>query len=329
MAVVIRNEAYDIIYQDNKPFQSLRISSPQLVEEDIQLSESFGRARMKDISFDGMLFGYGTIDILENIHVEAKDHIATVGLYYTLKGDFDITLNDGEVHRYGRFSNNLVYNPSNTETISLRKKQGIEVIGLNFTTAKFLELAANNSSVLDKYVEGIIKNKPVFQRSNSGMTQRMMQVVQEIQQCTFSGGIKKLFLQSKGLELLALQSEQLEQMTGRTVKATKVSVSDRDRIQYARELLIEHAQEPLSLHELSKRAGINEFKLKNGFKQMFDNTVFGYLNDYRLLQAQQMLQQNISLTAISDELGYSSLQHFSNAFRKKFGVSPMKMRKGF
>ena len=74
-------------------------------------------------------------------------------------------------------------------------------------------------------------------------------------------------------------------------------------------------------------AGINEFKLKQGFKQVFNNTVFGYLSDYKLNQARELLLRgNTAIKEVADSLGYSSVQHFSHAFRKKFGVPPGRVR---
>jgi len=155
----------------------------------------------------------------------------------------------------------------------------------------------------------------------------MIRILTEIRNCQFQGGIKKLFLQSKIFELLALQCEQYERAGWNNTDAVNISAADRDKIYHARDLLLSAVQQPPSLHDLSRLAGLNEFKLKTGFKKIFDNTVFGYLNDYRLEQARQkLMQHDYPLTAIADELGYSSLQHFCNAFRKKYGVSPGKAR---
>lgn len=138
-----------------------------------------------------------------------------------------------------------------------------------------------------------------------------------------------MFLQSKAIELLALQCEQVESESrrNRVLQVDKISRTDEERIYYARDLLLANAQDPLSLNELARKAGLNEFKLKNGFRKVFDNTVFGYLSDYRLDQAKQMIREGkLSFTDIADELGYSSLQHFSNAFRKKYGMSPREVK---
>jgi AraC-like DNA-binding protein len=84
----------------------------------------------------------------------------------------------------------------------------------------------------------------------------------------------------------------------------------------------------MSLQELARQVGINEFKLKNGFKELFQTTVFGYLSDVKLQNAKQQLLEGVPIKSVAEALGYSSVQHFGNAFRKKFGVSPGKVRYG-
>jgi len=92
--------------------------------------------------------------------------------------------------------------------------------------------------------------------------------------------------------------------------------------------LLQHSLQPPSLTELAKIAGINDFKLKQGFKEQFNATVFGYLADYKLSQARHLLlDKNYSIKAAAEELGYSSVQHFNTAFKKKFGTPPGRLRR--
>jgi AraC family transcriptional activator of pyochelin receptor len=83
---------------------------------------------------------------------------------------------------------------------------------------------------------------------------------------------------------------------------------------------------PPSLTKLADVAGTNTFKLKNGFKELFGTTVFGYLNEVKLVQAKDMLLSGIQIKEVADILGYSSVQHFGTAFRKKFNTSPGKLK---
>lgn len=103
---------------------------------------------------------------------------------------------------------------------------------------------------------------------------------------------------------------------------------DRERILFARDYLMRHMENPPSLPGLSRLAGINEFKLKNGFKELFGQPVFAWLAEYRLETARgELMKGDRTVTEIAFELGFSSPQHFSSAFKNKYGVSPREMLK--
>jgi len=150
----------------------------------------------------------------------------------------------------------------------------------------------------------------------------MLNGINAIVDCKYQPELKKMFLLSKSIELLVLQAEAYNKAKDGGPKFLKTEY-DKERIIYAREYLIKHLDMPPGLSELARAAGINEYKLKKGFKETFGNTVFGYLAETRLeLAKNDLLDKKKSVSEIAFELGYSSVQHFSNAFKKKFGVSP-------
>ncbi|MEH2083918.1 MAG: AraC family transcriptional regulator [Nostoc sp.] len=60
---------------------------------------------------------------------------------------------------------------------------------------------------------------------------------------------------------------------------------DRDRIYQAKEILLRNFVKPPSVRDLAQQVGLNEFKLRQGFHQMFGNTVFGCLQDHQMQEA--------------------------------------------
>lgn len=125
------------------------------------------------------------------------------------------------------------------------------------------------------------------------------------------------------LELLALRLEEVRQPNQRTVTKRALKPDDLDRIHCAREILHQRIIDPPSLMELARLVGLNDYKLKVGFKQIFGTTVFGHLKRYRLERARQLLQERqISIAAAAESVGYSSQGHFAAAFRKQFGIYP-------
>jgi len=103
---------------------------------------------------------------------------------------------------------------------------------------------------------------------------------------------------------------------------------DKEKIIAVRDLINERLGDPPSLSQIARTVGINEYKLKRGFKEIFNTTVFGYLTEQRLLLAYQYLMDTRKTAAeISFELGYSTPQHFNNVFKKRFGLTPDSIRK--
>ncbi|MFA6149807.1 MAG: AraC family transcriptional regulator [Chitinophagaceae bacterium] len=144
--------------------------------------------------------------------------------------------------------------------------------------------------------------------------------------CKYENSLKRIFLFSKVAEMIVLQLESYKNGVDETKRYIKTEY-DKERIVYAKDYLLKNIESPPSLKQLARASGINEFKLKKGFKELFGQTVFEYLSEVRLEIAKNELQdQTKTISQIAFELGYSSLQHFSNSFKRKFGVSPGQLR---
>ena len=80
---------------------------------------------------------------------------------------------------------------------------------------------------------------------------------------------------------------------------------------------------PCTLVELSHKVGINDFKLKKGFKQLYGTTVYEFLVDARMEKAKLLLlETETSIHEIAFVTGYKNLSSFITAFKKKMGYSP-------
>ena len=87
--------------------------------------------------------------------------------------------------------------------------------------------------------------------------------------------------------------------------------------------LINNLCNPPSLIDLARQVGLNERKLKQGFRHVFGNSVFGYLHDYQMQQAQRLLlAEKMTVAGVAARVGYTSPTGFCAAFRRKFGINP-------
>ncbi len=101
---------------------------------------------------------------------------------------------------------------------------------------------------------------------------------------------------------------------------------DRDRIIKAREILLQRIGEPITIKELARKVATNECYLKKGFKEMFGTTIFDFYQGQRMEHAKYLLyEKSLSVTDVAELLGYSSISHFSTAFKKHTGLKPCEL----
>ncbi len=102
--------------------------------------------------------------------------------------------------------------------------------------------------------------------------------------------------------------------------------ADREKIVRAREVLLQHIGEPITIKELSRKVAINECYLKKGFKELFGTTIFDFYQSQRMEHARYLLyEKGLTVTEVSIMLGYSSISHFSTAFKKHTGLKPCEL----
>ncbi len=101
--------------------------------------------------------------------------------------------------------------------------------------------------------------------------------------------------------------------------------TERDKIAEARQVLENNIDRPLTIRELSRKVAMNECYLKKGFKALTGKTIHDYQQDIRIARAKELLQQHISVTEVANTLGYSSISHFSTAFKRVTGMKPCEL----
>ena len=194
-------------------------------------------------------------------------------------------------------------------------------VNVNIATLRDLVIEQIDEIPLD--LQGVLEGKVTnaFSRFQK-MSNAVLQAAEQVLHCPYQGITRRLYLESRAIELIALQL-QSESPDVDSSSVPPLKPDDVDRIHHARDILLSNLGDPPSLLELAQRVGLNDYKLKRGFRQVFGTTTFGYLYHYRMEQAKQLLQEEYStVTEAAQAVGYTSVTSFSAAFKKKFGVSP-------
>jgi AraC-like DNA-binding protein len=158
--------------------------------------------------------------------------------------------------------------------------------------------------------------KPTFESVSPGMRS----VISDILHSVFVPEFKAAYLTTKVAELLIVILS--AQVIDDSLK--KWSEQDRAAFEKVRDLLSKNFKRTYSIEELSVVAGMNRTKLQSGFKSLFNKTIYTFALDLKMDQAKTLLtnDHHLSLKEIASMVGYSHVNHFSAAFKKKFEISP-------
>jgi AraC-like DNA-binding protein len=157
---------------------------------------------------------------------------------------------------------------------------------------------------------------------------RIRLVLEALLNHSFTDSLENIFINAQS-QMLLLYS--LECMVGeKEVEGFQckflANEADREKIIRAREILLNQIGEPLTIKALSRKVAINECYLKKGFKEMFGTTIFDFYQGQRMEHARYLLyEKGLSVTEVSVMLGYSSISHFSTAFKKHTGLKPCEL----
>lgn len=166
----------------------------------------------------------------------------------------------------------------------------------------------------------VLRDTQPFSHLAYPMTPRMFDIVDDLASCDLVGPMRRLYFESKALELVVLATEAA---TSQALGSATLTPAEVERLEHAKSLLHEGLASPPSLRSLARACGLNERKLKEGFKARFGTTVFGYVRAQRMSQAYEMLTSaRRSVTEVAQMVGYANPSKFAAAFRREFGVAP-------
>jgi AraC-like DNA-binding protein len=304
-------------------------TAPGLLEKVQELSLPHVTIQSREWLFDGIRMGYSDWQFKQpgtlGWKYEIKDDLVT--FQANLRGS--VFMNGLPEPIFKSRQHNLFYTPGQETSEGFLASDGLQasMLFLQFTRDAFLRLTEGASESLNRFNEGIISGRQsVLSPQNLPLKPGMTNLIHGILNCPYTGGLKRMFLLSKSIEFLVLQSELCNVTTQPSYRYIKTRRDD-ESIAYACDYVTDNLLTPPSLSELARIVGINEYKLKRGFKETYGTTVFGYIAEAKLERARnEILRGEKSISEIALELGYSSLQHFSAAFKKKYRINPSALR---
>lgn len=208
---------------------------------------------------------------------------------------------------------------------------------------KGVEVWANMDYIKEQLLPVLVYEKEAlsFLKENVRYTllEEMQNILLRMERLIREHTLTKSLLFSLVLEFLAFLLHQKDQLflfnkkvRGRSILIGKrklwLSDTDMKKIIMVHDLIKKDAASFYTIYELSKEAGISEQKLKAGFFELYQQTIWDYANQMRMTLASELLQtKELGIAQIAEKTGYHSQSAFIRMFKKWYGVTPGQFRR--
>ena len=261
----------------------------------------------------------------ESHNILFSTDINFIQFHFCLEGKMTFSFNNGS-YKFDLNENNsiILFNPSTNLPIDAVLEKKTKYLSLLITIKKFHGLFSeltDNISFLSQENSG-----KKYYKENV-ITPQISTVLNQIMNEKLSENVKNLYLKGKIFELLGMYFNESNDMD---IEQCPFLADEKNvvKIKMAKEIIIKRMTNPPSLKELSSEVDISLKNLKEGFKEIYGYTVYGFLLEYKMNIASKMLStKNYNVNEVADQIGYSTSSHFINAFKNRFGTTPNKYLK--
>ena len=258
----------------------------------------------------------------ETSHFEREVDVDLIQFHFGIKGRAKFIFNQGRYALDLREEISLfLYNPQKELPVHLEIAPHSWVISVLVSIKKFHGFFSEQADHIP-FLSPDNSDKKYYK--DEKINPSMAIVLSQLFHFNLHPSIKKLYFKGKIYELLSLYFNRNEDPNAEQCPFL-IDEENVLKIRKAKDYVIANMAEPPGLQELADEVGINLKKLKMGFRQIYGDTVYSFLFDYKMDYARKMLDSgSYNVNEVGLRIGYSTSSHFIAAFKKKFGTTPKK-----
>ncbi len=245
-----------------------------------------------------------------------------IQFHFCLKGQCKFVFNNGTYSLNISEENSLLlYNPQRDLPICLEVDPTSWVVSLLISIKKFHGLFSHEANYIT-FLSQDNQDKKYYK--DGDISPSMAIVLNQLINYNLNSTIKSLYFKGKAYELLSLYFNRGEEVN---IEQCPFLVDDSNvvKIRQAKDIIINRLSEPPTLTALALEIDLSLKKLKEGFKQIYGTTVYGFLFDYKMELARKLLESGAhNVNEVGLKVGYSTASHFISAFKKQYGTTPKK-----
>lgn len=314
---------------DNVIYELKETGADLVTENKYNWDSSVKQHNYELISPEGIHFLYYQGEAVGRNQIFLNSATSFVQLNFTIynKSEYRHVLSGTKFAQFNNYEYNLLLVPPGTTKIEWEGDGNVENFFLNILPGIFTRYLPSAHPFIQRFLDASVAQQAMpLSEYNLPVTPQIRTILNDILNCPLDRHYKKLYLKAKVIELLLFVSSHFEEYS--EVKSDisfGLQDADVERMQQAREILQQNIQNPCSLIDLAHQVGTNDNYLKKHFKQVFGQTVYGYVQQMRMHEAKRMLlNTDVSISEVASLVGYKHTHHFIAAYKKFFGYAPIK-----
>lgn len=243
-----------------------------------------------------------------------------VQFYFCLKGNVTFHFSNNYNKVLEKNQSFLIYNPEKSLPLqlSVSSKSQLHLMMVSVTELHHFF----HSKVEDSF---LYDTKKVVYEEHS-VSNDMKNIFFQLSHIKLNKAFEDLYFQTKISELILLyfSARQMEESTCPYLSNEELA----NKISKGKEILLQDLSKNYKISDLAKEINISEYKLKEGFKKIYGNTITQFVLEKKLELGKDELEKNQKkVKEIARELGYENPSHFIDAFKKKYGITPKQYEK--
>ena len=247
-------------------------------------------------------------------------------LHFTCKGDTSVNFGQNKLAVLKENTNSFFGDPADNVIHTFRENTQYEFFKVYIPNDYLLKIGEENLDAFESNLKNRTRKHWRFKNQPINLTTiEMNTVIDQIKNCHLMGNMATIYYEAKIQELLCLQVNRRTQHSNNYQGKYKHYI---DQVVEARNILEKQFQNPPTISQLAIMVGMSTTVLKESFKKIIGNTIYGHLFEFRMDVAKKLIvNSNYTMSEIAEKSGYEHACHFTTAFKRKYGIVPSEFRK--
>lgn len=183
------------------------------------------------------------------------------------------------------------------------------------------------SECINSFLGASDENKDDFVIATFDTVPEITRMAKEIITFDYHDDINLMHSEANALRIISLYSKQLINQPSSKASKIRISKEDLSELRKIYAYISHNYSSSIKIADLTKKFKINRRKLTEGFRELFDSTVHGFVTEQRMNAAKTLILEEVAIVKVADIVGYSSEASFNRAFKDYFGIPPAYYRK--